>query len=158
MFRSILGILGNYWTGAQEIWDACGTEMPNIAGLIKGLASAAPDGRIRACFRDGLGRLALLPKRPSVADYRGITRLMRASPDSPRQWGKVAVNATGLIVEVAQVVVLEGHEPDALLDLPDADLLAGEDLAQIHLPPLVADLSAGGHGGRPIVEGIVERR
>jgi len=36
----------------------------------------------------------------------------------------------------------EGHEPDVLVDLTYAHLLARKDLAQIHLPALEADATA----------------
>jgi len=47
--------------------------------------------------------------------------------------------AARLIVEVAQIVAHERNEPDALAHLRDADILAGEDVAQIHLPRFKAD-------------------
>ena len=37
--------------------------------------------------------------------------------------------STCLVVEVSQIVVHEGGEPDALVDLFDANILSGEDLA-----------------------------
>ena len=40
---------------------------------------------------------------------------------------------TGFVVKVPQIVVHEGDEPDALADLCDTDVLAGKDVAQIHL-------------------------
>ena len=41
---------------------------------------------------------------------------------------------TRLIVEVAQIVLHEGDEPDALAHLRHADVLPGKHLAQIDLP------------------------
>ena len=61
---------------------------------------------------------------------------------------------TRLVVEVAEVVVHEGHEPDALADLRDPYLLPGEDLADIDLPRLPADPAAVGDHDRRIGEGI----
>jgi hypothetical protein len=44
-----------------------------------------------------------------------------------------------LIVEVSQIVVHEGDEPDALVELFDSDHLAGEDLAQVDLAGVEAE-------------------
>jgi hypothetical protein len=63
-----------------------------------------------------------------------------------------------LVVEVSQVVVHEADEPDALVGLPDADLLAGEDRAEVDLALFVADAAAGCDCDRLVVEGIVELR
>lgn len=41
-----------------------------------------------------------------------------------------ALDPTGLVVEEAQVVVHKADQPDLLLDLADADALAGEDVAE----------------------------
>jgi hypothetical protein len=54
-------------------------------------------------------------------------------------------------------------EPDRIepldLDRPKApDGLAGEDLAEIDVPPVEADAAAGRHGDSLVVEGIVEVR
>ena len=50
-----------------------------------------------------------------------------------------------LVVEVAQIVVHEGDEPDALADLRHADVLSGKDVAEIDLPAVEADPAAVGH-------------
>src|SRR5690606_16707645 len=47
-------------------------------------------------------------------------------------------------------------QPDMVVGLLDADGLAGEDLAEIDLAPLVADATAGGDGDGFVVEGVVE--
>jgi hypothetical protein len=60
------------------------------------------------------------------------------------------------VVEVPQVVIHEGHEPDVLVGLFHADLLARKDLADIHFPSLIADAAADGDDGRPVVGRIVE--
>ena len=53
-----------------------------------------------------------------------------------------------LIVEVAEIVVHEGDEPDPVAHLLHPDVLAGKDLTQIDLPALVADPAAVGDGRR----------
>jgi hypothetical protein len=50
----------------------------------------------------------------------------------------------------------EGDEPNALADLRDADILAGEGVAQIHLSPVEANPSAMRHGELGIVEANVD--
>ena len=50
----------------------------------------------------------------------------------------------------------EGDEPNALADLRHADVLPGEDVAQIHLPSLEANPAALGDGEGPIVERVRE--
>ncbi|PYR34296.1 MAG: hypothetical protein DMF89_16055 [Acidobacteria bacterium] len=46
---------------------------------------------------------------------------------------------TRLIVEIPQIVLHEGDEPDALADLRHADVLAGEDVAEVDLASPEAD-------------------
>lgn len=60
------------------------------------------------------------------------------------------------MIEVSEIVVHDADEPDALAHLFDADSLAGEDVAQVDLAPVVADAATVGDGGCPIVERIVE--
>ena len=56
--------------------------------------------------------------------------------------------SAGLIVEIAQVVMHEGDEPDVLVDLLDADLLSPKHLTDVNFAALIADPAAGGdHGG-----------
>ncbi|HEY1615292.1 MAG TPA: hypothetical protein VGF97_16545 [Rhizomicrobium sp.] len=61
-----------------------------------------------------------------------------------------------LIVEVSEIVMHEADEPDSVVGLPDADILAGEDGAEIDLALFVADATAGGDGDCLVVERIVE--
>jgi len=63
---------------------------------------------------------------------------------------------TRLIIKIAQVVVHEGDEPDALADLRHADVLAGEDVAEIHLPPFKANPATLRDGEGCVVEGVGE--
>ena len=65
---------------------------------------------------------------------------------------------TGLVVEVSQIVVHEGDEPDSVVGLADADILAGEDGTEIDLSLFVADAAAGGDGHGLVVERIIELR
>ena len=60
------------------------------------------------------------------------------------------------MVEVAEIIVHEGDEPDFLAHLFDADALASEDDAKIDLLPIEADAAACGHGDGPVVERIIE--
>jgi hypothetical protein len=52
--------------------------------------------------------------------------------------------------------VHEGDEPDVLVHLPHAHLLASKDLAEIHLPIFEADAAAIGDRGGPVVQRVVE--
>jgi len=52
--------------------------------------------------------------------------------------------------------VHEGDEPDVLVDLLDADFLAGEDGGEVHLLALVADAPASGDGDGLVVERVFE--
>jgi hypothetical protein len=47
-------------------------------------------------------------------------------------------------LDVPQIEVHEGHEPDAFGDLRDADVLAGEDAAEIHFSAFEADPATAG--------------
>ena len=51
-----------------------------------------------------------------------------------------------------RLVVHEADEPDALVDLHDAEILAGEDGAEVDLAPVEADASAVGHGDGVVVQ------
>ena len=62
------------------------------------------------------------------------------------------------MIEEARVVVHQGHEPGAVADLLDADLLAGEDGAEIDLAPPEADAAAAGDDVGVVVERVVEPR
>ena len=61
-----------------------------------------------------------------------------------------------LVVKIAQIVLHEGDEPDALADLRDADVLAGKHVTEIDLPAMEADAAAVGHGERRVVERIAQ--
>lgn len=63
-----------------------------------------------------------------------------------------------LVVEGAEIVVHEGDEPEMVVDLLHAHVLAGKDLAQIDLPALVADPPAVRDGAGPVVERVGQRR
>src|SRR5256886_16223690 len=62
----------------------------------------------------------------------------------------------GLVVEVAEIVVHEGDQPDFLAHLLDAHLLPGEYGAEVDLLPIEADAPACGHGDRFVVEWVFE--
>ena len=57
-----------------------------------------------------------------------------------------------LVIEVSQVVLHEADEPNAVLDLLDADLLASED--QIDLAAFKADPAAVRHDHAPVMPGV----
>ena len=50
----------------------------------------------------------------------------------------------------------EGHEPDALVDLLDADVLPGENGAEVDLAPTEADATSVGDGDGAIVQRVSE--
>jgi len=52
--------------------------------------------------------------------------------------------SAGLVVEVSQIVVHEGDEPDVLVGLFDSDGLTGEDGTEIDFAAPEADAAAGG--------------
>lgn len=52
----------------------------------------------------------------------------------------------GLVVERSQIAVHEADEPDAVVNLSDADGLAGEDGAEIDFALFVTDSAASGEG------------
>jgi hypothetical protein len=64
--------------------------------------------------------------------------------------------STRLVVEIPQVVVHEADQPDVVSGLLHAHILAGQDLTEIDLVPLVADAAAAGHDGGPVVERVIE--
>ena len=55
------------------------------------------------------------------------------------------------MIKEPQIVVHKGHEPDFLCDLLDADILPGEDGAQVDLATTDADTTAGGDGDSGVV-------
>ena len=60
------------------------------------------------------------------------------------------------MIEEAQVVVHEGHQPDLLGDLLDAHCLTCERVTQVDLASSEADASATRHRDGAIMEGIAE--
>jgi hypothetical protein len=86
----------------------------------------------------------------------------RASPPSTAArgiestWSEGVVDGfepADLVVEVAEIIVHEGDEPNFLAHLFDADAFASEDDAKIGLLPIEADATACRHGDGPVVEG-----
>jgi hypothetical protein len=61
---------------------------------------------------------------------------------------------TGFVVEVAQIGMHEGYEPDALADLGHAHVLARKDVAQVDLPAVETGPTAARHRDGVIVERI----
>ena len=60
------------------------------------------------------------------------------------------------MIEVAEIVLHKADEPYVVGDLQDADILAGEDGAEVDLLPVAADASAARHCDRPVMEWIAE--
>ena len=60
------------------------------------------------------------------------------------------------MVEVAEIMVHEGDEPNVLAYLLNSDALAGEDDAEIDLLPIEADAAACGDGDGLVVERVAE--
>jgi len=60
----------------------------------------------------------------------------------------------GLVVEIPQIVLHEGDEPDALADLRQADILPGKHRTEIYLLSAKADAAAVRHGDRLIVKRV----
>ena len=58
----------------------------------------------------------------------------------------------GLVIEVMEIVIHEGDEPDFVTHLFDPYLLPGEYGAEINFLPIEADTSARGHGHGLVVE------
>ena len=63
---------------------------------------------------------------------------------------------TGLIIEVAEIVVHEADEPNLFTDLLDPHVLARERPAEVNLSSRVADAAAPGDGDGPIMARIVQ--
>ena len=61
-----------------------------------------------------------------------------------------------LQVEVSQIVVHEGDEPNTLVDFLDAEPLACEHARDVDLLAVQADASAGGDENIAVVERIVQ--
>ena len=62
------------------------------------------------------------------------------------------------MVEVPEIVVHEGNEPNFFAHLFNSHLLTGEDGAEIDFLPIEADAPACCHGDSLIVERIIELR
>jgi hypothetical protein len=60
------------------------------------------------------------------------------------------------VIEEAQIVMHEGHEPDLLGDLPDAHCLTRERMTEIDLAPAEADAPTARDRDCAIVKGIPE--
>ena len=60
------------------------------------------------------------------------------------------------MIKVSEIVLHEADEPYVVADLLDADLLAGEDGAEVYFPAFVTDTATAGDDGRPVMERIVE--
>ena len=63
-----------------------------------------------------------------------------------------------LIVEEAEVVVHEANQPDVLGDFAHADVLAGEDRAEVDFATAEAQPPALGDGDGLIVQRVFQRR
>jgi hypothetical protein len=61
-----------------------------------------------------------------------------------------------LQVDVSQIIVDEGDEPNAVIDLLDAEALSGEDVRDIDFLAVHADAAAGGDEDVAVVEGVGE--
>jgi hypothetical protein len=61
-----------------------------------------------------------------------------------------------LQIEVAEIIVAEADEPDAVINFFDADPLACQHRGDIDLLAVQADSSAGGDEDVAVVEGITE--
>jgi hypothetical protein len=55
-------------------------------------------------------------------------------------------------------MIAKADEPNPIVGLFDSDGLAGEDPVEIDLLPIEADAPAGGDGGSPVMEGMVDVR
>ena len=60
------------------------------------------------------------------------------------------------MIKVSEIVLHEADEPYFVRDLLYADLLAGEDCAQVDFPSLVTDAAATGDSGGEVMQRIVE--
>ena len=90
-----------------------------------------------------------------LTERRGVAGAVTHLPH-PGHWPARRL-VHGTLVEVTQIVVHEGREPKAIVDLFDSNGLAGEDLAEVDFLAIEADAAAGGDGDRLVVERIVKR-
>jgi hypothetical protein len=61
-----------------------------------------------------------------------------------------------LQVDISEIIVDEGYEPNSLVNLLDAELLSGEDGGDIDFLSVDADTAAGCDEDVAVVEGILE--
>jgi hypothetical protein len=61
------------------------------------------------------------------------------------------------VVEVAEIVRHEAHEPDSVPHLRHPDILPGEDVTEIHLAAIETDASAVCHGEGLVMQGVRAR-
>ncbi len=61
-------------------------------------------------------------------------------------------------IKEAWIIVEEADQPDLVIDLANADDLAGEDLTQVDLSPSEADAPTAGHAHGFIVIGVLGLR
>ena len=73
---------------------------------------------------------------------------------SPR--GYDWLQSTGLSIEVTEIVVHEADEPDAVVDLPNADLLPGKCGTKVDLASFVSDTATVGNQCRSVMKRILE--
>jgi hypothetical protein len=59
-------------------------------------------------------------------------------------------------VDVSEIIVHEGDEPNTLVDLLDAELLASQDCGEIDLLGIHADAPAFGDDEALVMEGVFE--
>jgi hypothetical protein len=89
-----------------------------------------------------IGREVLAPVLEKVARKRTSTPLRR----SRRR------------VEIPQVIIHEGDEPNVVTHLLGADVLASEYCAEIYFLPIEADAAACGHSDGLVVERVIDLR
>src|SRR5690349_6224624 len=61
-----------------------------------------------------------------------------------------------LVIEIAQVILHEADQPNAVPDLGDADVLSGEGVTEIHFPALETNATTRCDGNGRVVKGIRE--
>ena len=73
----------------------------------------------------------------------------------PAQTDLDRLEATGLIVEVPEIVVHTTHQPDSVAHLSEPDVLSGEHDTELDFPTVPTE-AAPGDSCHPVVQGIVE--
>jgi len=61
-----------------------------------------------------------------------------------------------LQIDIAQIIVDEGDEPNSLVDFLDAEPLSGQDSRDVDFLSVDADTAAGGDEDVAVVEGVFE--